>query len=301
MDYTDAEPIPGLLLPSGEVTVGARVPSTLRLSNARVACALQLKGKRVLNLGCAWGIHSCYMAATADEVVGIDHSAERIAIAESTRKALGVSNVSFKCGDFRDPLIFDGAAKFDLVIAWGFLHRISDIFALLDVLSPMADALSFEWRAPVLPLMHKLSLAYHPTVGDALNPKNVGPPQRHDGSRYSEKRATGGGNEGQIGFWEPTPGAVSAICRRFGYNHARLLGYGEQFSSGTKTVAREWAVHLAKWMTGKAIFHQIPLTRVHMIVEKSPCSIELKGPLRSNIGFPVWDLALQRSIKASAV
>jgi SAM-dependent methyltransferase len=127
-DYSKA--IGGLQLPSGLITPAKRSSRTLRRRNALVANSFVLRGKRVLDVGCAEGLQSLYLSASADEVWGVDHRASEIDIARATAKALGAQNVRFECGDVRDPELFKKIGVFDLVIAWGFLHRISDVFAL---------------------------------------------------------------------------------------------------------------------------------------------------------------------------
>ena len=78
------EPLGGLLLSNGEVASGKRHRRSLRIRNALVACGLRLEGKRVLDIGCAEGLHSLYFAGRAAEVVGIDHRQSKILIARPT-------------------------------------------------------------------------------------------------------------------------------------------------------------------------------------------------------------------------
>ena len=118
-----AEPIPGLRFPNGEDSGNSRGKEPVRLRNVRVARSIDLSGMRVLDLGCGPGLYTLYMADSADEVVGIDHQQWRIAKAEATRRKLGYRNVSFEVADIREPDFFDRVGRFDLVVAWGFLHR----------------------------------------------------------------------------------------------------------------------------------------------------------------------------------
>jgi SAM-dependent methyltransferase len=213
------EVLGGLRLPSGELTEGARSGRSLRVRNAAIATSFDLAGKRVLDVGCAEGLHSLYMSMSAKEVVGVDHRQSKIANAKANAKALGVENVSFIVGDTRDDDVFNAIGRFDLVIAWGFLHRVSDIFSLIYSLESLSDALSFEWRSPIIPMMSSLSVAYHSPSGKALDPMNISRrSQSADGVHDTDKI------EGDTGFWEPTPGAVADNLRRLGYRHARMLG-----------------------------------------------------------------------------
>lgn len=287
--------IGGIRLPSGKITPARRSSRSLRRRNAIVACSFELKGKRVLDVGCADGLHSMYMAATAQEVRGVDHRNSQIAIGKATAKALSISNVKFECGDIRDPKLFEGSGKFDLAIAWGFLHRVSDIFSLLYSLEPLAEALSFEWRTPVLPMMSTMSIAYHPAGGKALDPMNTG--RSKDGSEGRAAVADKDKIEGKTAFWEPTPGAVAAIARRLGYVHGTLLGYGDDFDTESETIAQSWQTHLSEINAGKARMDKLPEARVHMLFEKKKGSVPIKGLGSGEYRIPQWDQAMQKALR----
>lgn len=288
------EPLSGLRGANGELTTGHRPNRTLRQRNARIARAFDLAGKRALDLGCAEGLHSLYMAESAAEVVGIDHRSSVISRANANKKALGAANVTFECADIRDPGLLSRLGKFDLVVAWGFLHRVTDIFSVLEAVGPITNAFSLEWRTPVFPLMSRFSLAYHSPAGTALDPMNLGPVRAEiEGADPSAPRPIK--IEGDTGFWEPTPGAVRIMCRRVGFGHARLLGYGESLSSEGETVLRHWGGHLLKTFAGRAI-HQVPLARVHMVFEKVPGSIKIRDPYGHDLHLPDWDQGLHLSV-----
>lgn len=286
------EPLGGLLLSSGEVTIGKRHRRSLRVRNALVACGLRLEGKRVLDLGCAEGLHSLYFAQRAAEVVGVDHRQSKILIAQANAAALDAKNVRFIAGDIRDPEIFRSLGSFDLVVAWGFLHRITDIFSLLYSIEPLARSLSLEWRTPVLPMMSRLSVAYHYPAAKALDPMNIA---RHGGEPEpagDDKRKI----EGDSGFWEPTPGAVAAITRRLGFTHARLLGYDEDLVSEEAILERVWARHLSEVAAGKALFEHLPRGRLHMLFEKEAGAIGVDKLELGQVALPKWDVGLQKSL-----
>jgi SAM-dependent methyltransferase len=261
------------------------------MRNARVARAFELQGKRVLDVGCAEGLHALYIAEHADEVVGIDHETDKIDIAQATANALGITNARFVCGDVRDSGTFSALGRFDLVLAWGFIHRISDVFSLLYTLQQLSDTLSLEWRTPALPWMSALSLGYHPPGGDKLDPTNL-PVQGANGGAAGHKKI-----EGEIGFWEPTPGAVISIARRLGYVHHRVLGYGEHLEPERRIVTRRWARHLAETVLRRRRFRELPRTRVHMLIEKKAGSVRMRKIDKNlPVNLPVWDVALARRI-----
>jgi hypothetical protein len=176
--------------------------------------------------------------------------------------------------------------EFDLVIAWGFLHRITDVFALVHSLREKTSALSLEWRTPLLPLGSRLSLSYHSPYGDSLDPANLGAI-----ADDAERWAAMGAKSMNTGFWEPTPGAMKIICGRWGYGHSTLLGYGDDLHSGSRAIISGWFRHLAGKLTGRERLNQLPIGRVHMMFERSPGSIEIAAPV-----YPDWDLALKRAL-----
>ncbi len=280
--------IPGVRLPSGTITPGRRGVRSLRLRNAVVASSFELDGMRVLDVGCAEGRQSLYMAARAAEVWGVDHRMSEIEMARATASALGIKNVRFEAGDVRDPDLFREIGKFDLAIAWGFLHRITDIFALFYALEPITNAISLEWRTPVVPLMAELSMAYHPTKAAVLDPMNTGrKAELSDRGQITDKDKV----EGNSAFWEPTPGAVKAMLGRLGYIHHTLIGYDEDLRSQDAIMAR-WREHETGVKRGRRSATNLPEARVHMLFEKQAGSIRLVPPDVARSRIPSWDHAL---------
>jgi 2-polyprenyl-3-methyl-5-hydroxy-6-metoxy-1,4-benzoquinol methylase len=278
----ETECIQGLKFPDGDSsgeTRGAPGSTPVRLRNARVARSLELSGMRVLDVGCGPGLYSLYMADSAKEVVGIDHNPRRITKAEATRHKLGYSNVQFKVVDIRDLERLQELGAFDLVVAWGFLHRISDLISTLYSLASITNALSFEWATPVFPRMRRASLAYHRTDVDALDITNLVPVGKLSAEEMIGKRIGG-----ESGFWFPTPFAVESIMRKFGYGSARILGYNEHLVSQRR---------LLLWHLSRAVARPSKVTyaRVHMIVERTPGLISFKYKDFRNAQVPEWDVA----------
>lgn len=240
-----------------------RTAPPVRLRNACVARSLDVSGMRVLDVGCAHGRYSLYLADSAREVVGIDRSRDRIAVAEQTRQALGYSNVKFRLADISEPGLFEELGAFDLVIAWGFLHRIPDVFSLVHKLAEVADAFSFEWMTPVFPFMGRASVAYH--RGEVRSGHAAGQPQ----SRKSL-------------YWCPTPFAVETIVRECGFEHTKVLGYNEGLWPEGALVLWHLARKLVRPST--AMF-----ARVHMTAERSPGSIRFKHADLRQGRLPEWD------------
>jgi hypothetical protein len=219
------------------------------------------------------------MADSAKEIVGIDHQHARIAVAEKTRQMLGYSNVRFKVADVRDPVFFQEMGSFDLVVAWGFFHRVPDVFSLLYNLSTFTSAFSFEWMTPVFPFMQYASVAYHPTDVHALDPTNLIPVGGLSAEEMSTKKVGG-----KSGYWFPTPFAIESILRKCGYQSARVLGYDEQLVSQRRAVLRQ----LSRVLTHRSF---VTYSRVHMIAERHKGAITFKHRDFRDAGLPEWDVA----------
>lgn len=281
MELSDC--LAGLTLPNGEktgTTRAERASPPVRLRNARVARSLDLSGMRVLDVGCSHGLYSLYMADSAKEVVGIDRARDRIAVAERTRQMLGYSNVQFKLADIRDPGLFNELGTFDLVVAWGFLHRIPDVFSALYNLAHIAGAFSFEWMTPVFPFMSRASVAYHRTETDVLTTANLIPAGTHSPEQIVGAQSQGGKSL----FWCPTPYAVKTIVRECGFEHTKVLGYNEGLWPERNLIL--W--HLARKLLRPST---VTYARVHMTAERSPGSIRYKHADLRDAQLPEWDAA----------
>jgi len=281
-------PLGQLRTVSGEVTPGNRVSRTLRIRNAAMAVAMDLKGKRVLDLGCAEGLHSLYMAESADEVVGVDHRESVVSIAGKSAEMLEKKNVTFLRGDIRNTNFLKELGRFDLVVAWGFLHRVSDPISALSLICSLSDCLSLEWRTPIVPFAKSISIAYHNPVAEKLDPMNI--------EESADSAVTGTDDENKIesssGFWEPTIGAVRAIVRRNGFYDYKIFGYGDRFTSGSVTAFSKWGSHLYRLIARRDISHQIPVGRLHAMFFKKGKAVSVSKPSQAISKIPAWDLAM---------
>ena len=81
---------------------------------------------RILEIGCGFGLFGCYFASRWPDVEyhGIDVDADRISMATSAARRLGLSNVRFEVGDASKPLALDG--QFDAVLMMDLLHHLRD-------------------------------------------------------------------------------------------------------------------------------------------------------------------------------
>ncbi len=88
--------------------------------------ALCLRGKkRVLDIGCGFGLFGCYFALLHPEInyCGYDLNPRRIAMAKKAASRLGLKNAEFHCGDARN-LSID--AQFDAIMMLDLMHHIND-------------------------------------------------------------------------------------------------------------------------------------------------------------------------------
>jgi 2-polyprenyl-3-methyl-5-hydroxy-6-metoxy-1,4-benzoquinol methylase len=88
--------------------------------------ALCLRGKkRVLDIGCGFGLFGCYFAKLHPDVTycGYDQNAERIAMARKAAERLGLKNAVFNYGDARELSIED---QFDAIMMVDLMHHIND-------------------------------------------------------------------------------------------------------------------------------------------------------------------------------
>lgn len=282
-------PLSGLRLPDGTETKGDRPQRTLRVRNARMARAFDLSGKRVLDVGCAEGLHSLYMSESADEVIGIDHRKSVIGRANAAKNALNINNAHFMVGDLRDSAFFNELGHFDLVVAWGLLHRVSDPFQFFGLVSSLGDNLSLEWRTPVLPLMSRLSLAYH-SVDPRMDPMNTGTESSADTAKI----------ESTAGFWDCTPGAVRSMSKKVGFTDSQIVGYGESFRGAFTIGTALWLRHFAKIVSPRKVITQIPQARVHMLFHKDINKIKFTPPTSKDINLPRWDSAVQGRVTSTS-
>jgi 2-polyprenyl-3-methyl-5-hydroxy-6-metoxy-1,4-benzoquinol methylase len=107
--------------------------------------ALCLRGKRrVLELGCGFGMFGCYFAALYPEIEyrGIDLNPNRIKAARDAAARLGLTNMRFDCVDVRELSLDD---QHDAIMIIDLLHHIDD-HAKCELLATCSSHLSDNGR-----------------------------------------------------------------------------------------------------------------------------------------------------------
>lgn len=115
----------------------------------RVISVVDVFNKRILDVSCNDGYYSIMSEyAGAREVLGIDIDNLRTDKAKFVMEALGLRKVEIRCVDAYD-LHAELEKKYDVVFCLGLLHRVTDPFRLVSLLTQLGETVVIEW--PALP------------------------------------------------------------------------------------------------------------------------------------------------------
>lgn len=240
---------------------------------------LGIRDKRVLDVGCAEGMFSFYMAAEGARVTGLEVNEARLKKAEFVKQILGISEVNFRRFDAESSQAWhDIEADFDVAFCFSLMHRVSDPFNLLAEVSKRCKTLVLEWKAPEGLFSDDFSIAIHETEG-RLDPRNI--KQRE--SLISPESIMDSGLERP--YWTMSPGALKQILFDFGFNHFKLVRI-----TRTNRVAVTYAylhlLYLSLFNRGHKPFSWRRTRRLLMICDKTDSiSIEIPKKLKRQI----WD------------
>ena len=104
---------------------------------ARIVEGMDLRGKRVIELGCGLGLPSLAAARAGAEVLATDEDPEAIELIELNARAAGLP-LRARSFDFTSEL---PPARFDLAIASDILYEETSVRPLLELLPSLADEL----------------------------------------------------------------------------------------------------------------------------------------------------------------
>lgn len=237
------------------------------MSNIRVykptkfmlAQTMKADGMRILDFGCGPGVISMLLAQRASEVVGVDHWAERIESAKKLASAQNISNVRFECLDARNVDAIKALGRFDIVICWGVLHRITDQVSLLHLLGGLAPMLCLEWHAPLFPLSSTLRLGYFPRSLD-LDRMNI--------TANEDVKV-----QGDSKFWCPSIGSVEEVLRQISFTDTQLIGIGERLRGNLGGMLVAALGSLKRLISGKRSSALVPVARVYVVYSRDGCRV----------------------------
>jgi SAM-dependent methyltransferase len=205
------------ILPNGLTTPGPIHKGEKNIEKTKVIQALDLKGKDVLDVGCAEGMFSFYMAAEGANVTGIEVNEKRIKKAEFIKGQLKMDNIEFVLFDAEASKAWDSLAeKYDVGFCFSVLHRVADPFNLIAQLASKCQTLVFEWKAPEGFLSNNISMAFHEVEGK-MDPRNI----KSRSALTSDAAIMDTGEEKP--YWCPTIGAIKEITSSFGYDNFKVI------------------------------------------------------------------------------
>lgn len=247
---------------------------------------VDVAGLRILDMGCSDGFYSFYLAEMGANVLGVDIDERRIRKANFIRQQLKMDNIQFDCGNILDPNFQSKLPQFDVVFAWGFLHRVADPFNALNALAAKADSVVLEWEGPLLPFLMQMSMAIH-SGGGRLEWQGADNVSIEDIDENSAGRQSD-----RVGFWNMTPGAVRTMIGRFGLREA-YCSY--------ESASLAYCFHILRTMSRNRISPKkyqswLKLIRIHGLYERGQRSI-LKPNTVYGEPLPAasWDASLSRS------
>lgn len=270
-------------LPDGRLTRPAGGRGSVKdRRKTRLVQSFDVRGKRVLDIGCSEGVYSFYLAEQGATVLGLDLDEKRIRKADFIRRALGVESVRFESGNILDPGYRESLAKVDFILAWGFLHRIPDPFTALSLMGSLCDSISLEWRMPALlfPPGFCGATCGQPAVGERTPAAKAG----KTGEAWSAETAVSDAAE----YWRLNIGAVNAMLRPSGFGHFTACTIRNE--TNWRHVALHWARFLAHQVVRRnAPQHWGPSRRVHLLAEKKPAVRPSGGGDQGPFTPAAWD------------
>jgi len=124
---------------------------------------INIKDKKVLDVGCNEGFFTQKMSESGAEVLGIDIDKNRVEKANFIQEILKSPQTMIQQMDIYGDE-FKALPRFDFCLCMGFLHRVPDPFSAIKKLTEKTDMILFEWKALKFG-PHNESFAYY-TPGD---------------------------------------------------------------------------------------------------------------------------------------
>jgi len=131
----------------------------LKLRDQAILTLGDIEGKKVLDVGCGWGLYAIVFARLGAVVYGQDLNEDSIARGKKLMSAIGV-NVTFKLGDARSLLFDDNSI--DVVFSGDFFEHISNedkVLVIREVYRVLKPGGLFTIKTPNLTYL-KISLLF---------------------------------------------------------------------------------------------------------------------------------------------
>lgn len=269
-------------LPGGHLTRPLGGGSVKDRRKTQLVQSFAVSGKTVLDIGCSEGMYSFYMAEKGATVLGLDLDETRIRKADFVRRALGFENVRFAAGNILDPRDQKHLSKVDLIVAWGFLHRIPDPFTALSLMASRCDSISLEWRMPAMlfPPGFGAATRGRSEVGERLAAAGTAPAT----DNWAAETPLSAAAE----YWRLNVGAVISMLQPFGFS--RFSTYTIRNETTWRNVIVSWTKLLAHHLVRRnSLLYWGPSRRIHLLAEKRPVILSAARPGECAFTPAPWD------------
>lgn len=192
-------------------TPGPTIKGTKNMLKTKVIQTMNLKSKKVLDIGSAEGLFSFYLSEAGASVIGLEKNSKRIRKANFIKLALGLKNVEFMKFDIENALEWKKLkGKYYAIFCFSVIHRVADPINLIANMASKSDILILEFKSPEGFIHKNLSVAFHETYG-VLDPRNI------KNSKFGKGKEGISDSGFEKPYWTPSVGAVKAICSAFGF------------------------------------------------------------------------------------
>ena len=254
-------------------------------NKTKLVNSFPVQGKDVLDIGCSEGMYSFYLARNGANVTGIDIDPVRISNANHIKLALGFDSVRFIHGSVLN--LFDFTTqKFDLVLAYGFLHRMPDPINFILNAGSIGKNICLEWRAPALLPTSSLGIAIH-NPGGRWEWKNL---SNFDSLEFMEEAFE---KKEEVSlpladFWRISPATVVDLLSSIGFRRFELTVIQKEYRWRLfpKTMYSLVRSSLSRGVRPCDWPHS---QRVHLFASRDNHRGELDRDLNKNLQIADWD------------
>lgn len=183
--------IPSQISPGKNLVKWERMKSILEEMN--------LKNKCVLDIGSNDGYFSLKLAEMGAEVTAVEANKDRIEKARFVFETKGFSEKIRLMNSNIYELRMEEIGRFDLVLCMGFLHRVPDLYSVLEIITKLGNTVLLEFKA-LTEYAYDEPLTYFDGRRSVIN------------DHYS------------TGYFIPSTNAVIKICNYLGLKYYGIIG-----------------------------------------------------------------------------